>query len=179
MTSQPPARVMQYPQLVIYETSQRLVTWLREDVQIAEMLRHNEQGQPAAWLGVTVEGNEPAKPGKGTRGWLLREPRQSQACLRLLRRGGPIVLVLQLSGDGEAELALLDHAAWLYPEVLIVVVAGEAHRPLVPLAWDLGATAVIVPPQAREQLQPTVLGLMQAAALPCSVASADSPDGEG
>jgi hypothetical protein len=170
---------MQYPQLVIYETSQRLVNWLREDVQIAEMLRHDEEGQPAAWLGVTVEGIEPVKPGTGPRGWLLREPRQAQACLRLLRRGGPSVLVLQLSGDGETEFALLDQAAWLYPEVLIVVVGGEAHRSLVPLAWDLGATAVIVPPQVREQLQAAVLGLMQAAALPFSEASAGSPDLEG
>ncbi len=170
---------MQYPQLVIYETSQRLVTWLREDVQIAEMLRHDEEGRPAAWLGVAVEGTKQVRPAKRPRGWLLREPRQGQACLRLLRRGGPTILVLQLSGDGEAELGLLDQAAWLYPEVLIVVVGAEAHRPLVPLAWDLGATAVIVPPQARERLQETVLGLMQAAAAPVSVAGAGSPDVEG
>ncbi len=87
--------------------------------------------------------------------------------------------MLQLSGDGEAELALLDQAAWLYPEALIVVVGAEAHRPLVPLAWDLGATAVIVPPQARERLQETVLGLMQTTAAPVSMASARSPDAEG
>ena len=49
---------MKYHQLVIYETSQRLVTWLREDAQIAEMLRHDEEGQPAAWLGVSIEGIE-------------------------------------------------------------------------------------------------------------------------
>jgi hypothetical protein len=170
---------MKYHQLVIYETSQRLVTWLREDAQIAEMLRHDEEGQPAAWLGVSIEGIERAKPGKEQRGWLLREPRQGQACLRLLRRGGPSVLVLQLSGNGETELALLDHAAWFYPDVLIVVVGAEAHRSLIPLAWDLGATAVIVPPQVREQLQSTVLGLMQAAALPFSAACAGLPELEG
>src|SRR5262249_43494655 len=120
-----------------------------------------------------------AKPDKEPRGWLLREPRQGQACLRLLRRGGPSVLVLQLSGNGETELALLDQAAWFYPDVSIVGVGGEAHRPLIPLAWDLGATAVIIPPQVREQLQTTVLGLMQAAALPFSAACAGLPELEG
>jgi hypothetical protein len=170
---------MQYPQLVIYESSHRLETWLREDVQIAELLRHDEEGQPAAWLGVTVDETEQAGPDKGPRGWLLREPRQGQACLRLLRRGGPTVLVLQLSGDGESELGLLDQAAWFYPAALIVVVGTEAHRPLVPLAWDLGATSVIVPPQSRERLQETILGLMQAAAAPLYVTGAGSTGVEG
>jgi hypothetical protein len=170
---------MKYHQLVIYETSQRLVTWLREDAQIAEMLRHDKEGQPAAWLGVSIEGIEYTNPGKKPRGWLLREPRQGQACLRLLHRGGPSVLVLQLSGNGETELALLDQAAWFYPDVLIVVVGAEAHRPLIPLAWDLGATAVIIPPRIREQLQTTVLGLMQGAVPPFSATSAGSPDLEG
>jgi hypothetical protein len=171
---------MQYPHLVIYETGRRLVTWLREDVQIAEMLRHDEEGLPAAWLDVAVEGMEMGKKKMGRREWLLREPRQGQACLRLLRRGGPTVLVVQLSGDGAAELALLDQAAWLYPDTLIVVVGTEEHRPLVPVAWDLGATAVIVPPLAHERLQATVLGLMQAAAAPTApLAPMGPPDTEG
>jgi hypothetical protein len=98
----------------------------------------------------------------------------------LLRRGGPTVLVVQLSGDGAAELALLDQTAWLYPDALIVVVGAEGHQPLVPMAWDLGATAVIVPPLAHERLQAVVLGLMQAAAAPTApLAPMGPPDTEG
>jgi hypothetical protein len=170
---------MQYPLLVIYESGQRLVTWLRENVQIAEMLRYDEVGQPAAWIDVVVEEAQVNKSRAGPRGWLLREPRQGQACLRLLRGGGPAVVVLHLSGNAEAELALLDRAAWLFPDVLIVVVGAEEHRPLGPLAWDLGATAVVVPPLAREQLQATVLGLMQAAANPNRTDASRLPDAEG
>ena len=42
-----------------------------------------------------------------SRAWSLREPRRLESCLRLLRRGGPSVLVLKLGRDLERELKLL------------------------------------------------------------------------
>jgi DNA-binding response OmpR family regulator len=169
---------VRYPQLVIYESSQRVVHWLREDVQIAEMLRYDEDGQPAAWLGVTMEEAETTKKAKRPRGWLLREPRQGQACLRLLRQGAPSILVIQLRGNGESELALLDQATWLYPDTDVIIVGGEEHRPLVSLALDLGATSVVVPPQAGQQLQALVRSLMQTCAPPDPIKGSQMSDVE-
>ena len=48
--------------------------------------------------------------------WLLREPRQLSAVLRLLDRGGPCVFVLHLSRDLERELSMLEQISWLHPD---------------------------------------------------------------
>jgi hypothetical protein len=150
---------MHYPQLVVYETSSRLATWLREAVGIAELLRYDEEGRTAGWLTETPRPAHGAED--GNYGWLLREPRQPAACLRLLQRGAPSIVVIQLTKEPQSELALLDQIAWRYPETLTVVVGQEEHRTLAPLAWDLGATAVLLPPRVGERLQEVVLGLMQ------------------
>ena len=149
---------MHYPQLIIYETDNRLATWLREATALAEMLRYDEEGQPAAR---SLKKVPPSS--KGSYGWLLREPRQPAACLRLLQRGGPVVLVIQLAKEATVELDLLEQTTRRYPDALTVVVGEEAHRSLSPLAWDLGATAVLLPPRVGERLQEIVLGLMRSA----------------
>ena len=56
------------------------------------------------------------------RRWALREARQPETCLRLLGRGGPAVLVIKAGRDLERELALLERAAWLYPDAPAVLV---------------------------------------------------------
>jgi DNA-binding NarL/FixJ family response regulator len=93
--------------------------------------------------------------------WLLREPRQPSAILRLLDRGGPGVLVLRLSRDLEREMALLEQVSWLHPDAAAVLVADHEQRGLSGLAWDLGARGVLLPPHTRERLEEIVLGLMQ------------------
>src|SRR5579875_1861514 len=70
--------------------------------------------------------------------WLLREPRQLSAVLRLFERGGPGVLVLRLSRDAERELAMLEQLTWLHPDAAIVLVADGEQTRLSALAWDLG-----------------------------------------
>ncbi len=85
-------------------------------------------------------------------GFRLREIRQEKACLNLLRRGGPGVLVLKVGRDLERELRLLERAGWLFPESAVIVV-GDSHYPgLAGLAWDLGARFVLFPPQPLELL---------------------------
>jgi DNA-binding NtrC family response regulator len=101
-----------------------------------------------------------------SRRWSLREPRRPETCLRLLRRGGPNVLVLKVGTDLHQELTLLDRVSWLYPETAAIVVADADNPVLRGLAWDLGATAVLFPPQQRyylvdivsRQLEPGVAG---------------------
>ena len=117
------------------------------------------------------------------RGWSLREPRRAESCLRLLRRGSPSVLILQLSMAWMSELAnlkkeeaerkqrdlvtrlsFLERSAWLYPDTAAVVV-GDAEDPrLAGLAWDLGAAFVLFPPLPMERLPEVVAGLMGPAA---------------
>lgn len=92
--------------------------------------------------------------------WLLREPRQLSAVLRLFDRGGPGVLVLRLSRDLERELALLEQLSWLHPDAATLLVADSEHAKLIGLAWDLGVRWVLVPPHSRERLEEIVIHLM-------------------
>jgi DNA-binding NarL/FixJ family response regulator len=154
---------MQYPQLIVYETDLRLATWLREAVDLAAMLRYDERGQPVEKLKEKTRSESRKGARDAEQGWIIREPRQSAACLRLMQQGGPAVLVIQLNKDAVTELALLEQTAWRYPDVMIVVVGEETHQSVAPLAWGLGATAVLLPPRVGERLQETVLGLMRSA----------------
>jgi hypothetical protein len=93
--------------------------------------------------------------------WLLREPRQLAACLRLLERGRPGVLVLRLSRDMERELEMLERIAWFYPETVTVLVADGDQARLAGLAWDLGVSWVVLPPHTRERLGEIVTSLLR------------------
>ncbi|HEY7310966.1 MAG TPA: hypothetical protein VH643_16500 [Gemmataceae bacterium] len=154
---------MRHPQVLVYESDGRL----------ADVLR------PLA------EKNK----------WLLREPRQLSACLRLLDRGGPGVLVLRthtlerelatltrnlerdlttlkpgesreararanLERSLERQLDLLEQVSWLHPEAATVLVADGEQAWLSGLAWDLGVSWVLLPPQTRERLAEMVANLM-------------------
>jgi DNA-binding NtrC family response regulator len=93
--------------------------------------------------------------------WLLREPRQPSAVLRLLDRGGPGVFLLRLSRDLERELALLEQVSWLHPDTSSVLIADDEQRGLFGLAWDLGVRWVLLPPHTRERLEEIVVCLME------------------
>ena len=54
-----------------------------------------------------------------SRQWSVREPRRLETCLRLLRRGGPSVLVLKIGADLVQELTLLDRVR--------LVISGHGH----------------------------------------------------
>src|SRR5437879_1779508 len=92
--------------------------------------------------------------------WSLREARQTDACLRLIRQNSAAVLVIDASHDTEsaprhpAEAAapdnpeleriftLVGRVHWLCPGARVVVVCKRADVPLAGLAWDLGASFV-------------------------------------
>jgi hypothetical protein len=96
------------------------------------------------------------------RNWALREIRQPESCLRLLRRGGPSLLVLKVGRDLVREMTLLERAAWLAPDSARIVVGDVEDPALVGLAWDLGASFVLFPPARRIQLPDLVISLMLA-----------------
>jgi DNA-binding NtrC family response regulator len=95
------------------------------------------------------------------RQWLLREPRQLSACLRLLDRRGPGVMVVRLSRDLERELAMLEQVAWLHPETAILLVVDAEQMGLSSLAWDLGVCWILPPPHARERVTELTVHLMR------------------
>jgi hypothetical protein len=100
--------------------------------------------------------------------WVLHEPRLPAPCLRLLRRGGPAVLVIKAGRDIERELGLLERAARLFPDAATVFVGDVDHAALAGLAWDLGADFVLFPPQPRDLLGEIVVGLMRPSGEPPS-----------
>jgi len=94
------------------------------------------------------------------RRWPLRQPRRPEACLSLLQDGGPAVLVLKVGADLVRQMTLLERVALLCPTTATVVVCDEADEMLADLAWDLGATYVLAPPQSRDRLPALVAELM-------------------
>jgi hypothetical protein len=94
--------------------------------------------------------------------WLLREPRQPSAWLRLFSRGGPGVLVFRAGrANAEYELTTLEQLTWLYPEAATVFVGDSDQTFLANLAWDVGVSYVLLPPQTRERLPEIVASLMK------------------
>ena len=118
---------------------------------------------------------EPLRELARRQGRAYRPRQQPGACARLLERGNPAVLVLRLGADlanrsVERELRLLERAAVRFPTARAVVVADADSLALAALAWDLGASWVLSPFRAHEQLLEILVGLMRSAA-----ASLDHP----
>jgi DNA-binding NarL/FixJ family response regulator len=139
---------MRYPQVLVYDG----------DGRMTEMVRH-------------LRGAD-----KRCR-FALREPRSSEACLRLLKHGAPSVLVLRTGMDLVREMTLLERVSWLHPETAVIAV-GDAENPaLAELAWDLGASCVLLPPLPRDWLTEIVESyLLRPAALGKHTPSESSSD---
>jgi len=146
---------MQYPQILVYETDGLLAAMLRETAK--------------------------------TKRWALRESKKAETCLRLLRPLCPSVLVLKIgtyvkreaglplkeeeerrrAGDRDKEqvqsLELLARVHEHFPDTAIVAVGDAEDVGLAGLAWEFGASYVLVPPESRQSLPEIVMGLMQEA----------------
>jgi DNA-binding NarL/FixJ family response regulator len=117
-----------------------------------QLLIHEGDGRLAAML----------RPLAEARKWSMREPARAGDCVGALRRGGPAVVVVKVGRDLEREMTLLEEMHRLRPEAAVVVVGEAVHAPLIGLAWDLGASYVLLPPEPRERLPEIVAGLMGA-----------------
>ena len=100
-------------------------------------------------------------------GWLLKETRQTGACLALLVPPRPTVVVAQLDprSDTTNPLAFLADIHRIAPDAATVVVSDSklndddrAHWTA--MAFDLGARYVTFPPLFRQNLEDIVSGLM-------------------
>ena len=114
------------------------------------MLIHEGDGRLAAMLRPLVEAQK----------WSLREPAGAEGCLAALECGGPAVVVVKVGRDLEREMTLLEEVSRLHPEASVILVGEAVHAPLIGLAWDLGASYVLLPPEPRERLPEIVAGLM-------------------
>jgi hypothetical protein len=99
-------------------------------------------------------------------GPLLRHPRDAEECLELLAQGYATVLVLKIGRHIEEEMGLLSVVSRQYPDTAIVVVGETVHAHLAGLAWDLGASYVLILPQPREMVTEVVAGLLHPAGAP-------------
>lgn len=95
--------------------------------------------------------------------WSLRELRQLDACISLVRKNPATLLVLQLGQDLLQECAILEQIGRVFPAIPVVVVAEIRSPALEGLVWDLGASYVFFPPQSLEDLPEVVSGLLHSA----------------
>jgi hypothetical protein len=122
-------------------------------MRLAQLLVYESDGKLAE--GLRALSNE--------RGVWLREVRQEKACLSALRRAAAGVLVLKVGRDLGREMALLQSAAWLFPETAVIVVGDADYPGLSALALDLGAHFVLFRQHPLEMLTDIVSHLLPAA----------------
>jgi hypothetical protein len=119
-------------------------------MQYPQLLIYERDGRLARMLEGTA----------GTHRWVLRQPREVEKCLLLLRRGGPAIVVVKMDSDLEPAFSLVGQVTWRFPDVARIVVGDMESPVLGELAWDLGASYVLLPPQPRELLLTVVVNLM-------------------
>ena len=119
--------------------------------------------EPDGWLAAQVA--ELAR----SNAWLVRESRQPDACLQLLREVRLSILLLKWDLQMSAEWALLAQVQQQVPLCPVVVVSDGKHESqeqkltLAGLAYDLGATYVLFPPLTRTVIEDLASGLLEAA----------------
>lgn len=100
--------------------------------------------------------------------WLLREPRQAEACLDLVVETRASLLLLKLQRALIDEFRLLALLRERAPDCPVVVCSDlkldsvGQRAALAALAYDLGARYVMFPPLTQNLLEDVVSGLMTA-----------------
>jgi DNA-binding response OmpR family regulator len=110
--------------------------------------------------------------------WLLREPRRQEQILRLLRRRGPGLFIVQVSSAPEKDLALLSRVREASPESGIIAILDREIPQLAGLAWDLGAHMVFFAPVSIPALVETAATLLRTFERPDASIPLAEPDPE-
>jgi hypothetical protein len=119
-------------------------------MQFPQLIIYETDGRLARMLEATA----------GTHRWALRQPRRVESCLQLLERGGRGIVVVKVEHDLKSPFTLLQRTSSQFPDVDTVVVLDRDDGLLAELAWDLGSTYVLAPPQPRDRLLDVVANLM-------------------
>ena len=101
--------------------------------------------------------------------WVVRESRQADACLKILRDPGPAVLLIKVDKEALDGMALIGRAFESAPHCPLALFfdekqEGAGQRALLAgLAYDLGASAVVFPPLTQSAVEDLAAGLMAGA----------------
>jgi hypothetical protein len=167
--------LMQYPQIVVYETDGLLAAMLRETAKTKRWALR-EPRKPASCLRLlqslcpsvlvikmaSSSGERPVLTGRLTPAARPGSEEQEQQ-----------VSVGRISNPSDREKEQVDSLELLadvheqFPDAAVVVVADAEDMPLSHVAWDLGASYVLGPPQSRQLLPEIVSGLMENAIEKC------------
>jgi DNA-binding NarL/FixJ family response regulator len=101
-----------------------------------------------------------------SRHWSLHEPRRPESCLHLLSPDKPSVLILKLGSDLTGEMTLLERVTWIFPGTAVLVVSDRDDPATIGMAWDLGASYVLSPPQPWQRIPEIIAGLMESTLRP-------------
>jgi hypothetical protein len=138
-------------QVLVMENDTRLTAMLEQFVKAKA-----KASSSRPWdLGEDPDANAKPQPP------LLRHPRDKEECLTFLASGRSSVLVLKLGRNAEEKMALLSLVTHQYPDTGVIVVGEAMHASLAGLAWDLGASYVMILPQPQELLMEVVAGLLR------------------
>ena len=161
---------MQYPQILVYETDGLLAAMLRETAK-AKRWALREPRKPDSCvrllrnlcpsvlvLKIATYAPRPALSGTDSKSALQEMPQAS-----LARISNPSYREKQQVDS----LELLADVHERFPDAAAVVVGDAEDLALTNLAWDLGASYVLAPPQSRQLLPEIVVTLMQEAIDKC------------
>jgi DNA-binding response OmpR family regulator len=93
--------------------------------------------------------------------WVLREPRRQEQILRLLRRRGPGLFIVQIGAAPEKDLALMQRVREVSPETGIIAILDREIPQLAGLTWNLGAHMVFFAPVVSPALIETASTLLR------------------
>lgn len=97
--------------------------------------------------------------------WILREVRSKEEVFEYLKQCGPTTFVLKMGSDLENELRLVHETRQQFSQTHIVVIGEPEHGLLAGVAWDLGASYVLLQPFPRDLLPEIIEGFMDVATL--------------
>ncbi len=162
---------MQYPQMLVYETDGLLAAMLRETAK-ARRWTLREPRKPDSCLRllrsicpsvlvlkIATYAPRPALSGTDSKSVLQEEVPQASV--------GRISNPSYREKQQVDSLELLADVHERFPDAAAVVVGDAEDLALTNLAWDLGASYVLAPPQSRQMLPEIVVGLMQEAIDKC------------
>src|SRR5262249_47978659 len=162
---------MQYPQILVYETDGLLAGMLRETAKAKRWaLREPRKRESCQRLlrslcpsvlvlkMATHNGERPVSTGRLTpTARPVNQPKEDEPLTSTGRSPS--------ASDREKQqvdsLELLADVHEGFPDTAAIVVGDAEDLPLTNLAWDLGASYVLMPPQSRQTLPEIVVSLMQ------------------